>query len=73
MLYQVAGIYALTSRRDPADRARAFPLLASALRRGYGHDRIDTDSDLDPVREDPQFRRLLEAAHALRPAPPRTP
>jgi serine/threonine protein kinase/tetratricopeptide (TPR) repeat protein len=73
MLYQVAGIYALTSRRDPADRARAFPLLASALRRGYGHDRIDTDRDLDPVREDPRFRRLLEAAHALRPAPPRTP
>ncbi|HEX5270041.1 MAG TPA: tetratricopeptide repeat protein [Gemmataceae bacterium] len=73
MLYQVGGIYALTSRRDPEDRARAFGLLASALRQGYGHDRLDADRDLDPVREDPRFRRLLEAAHALRPAPPPTP
>jgi hypothetical protein len=70
MLYQAAGIYVLTSRREPDDRLRAFPLLASALRQGYGHDRIDGDHDLDAIREDPQFRRLLEAAHALRqPAP----
>jgi serine/threonine protein kinase/Tfp pilus assembly protein PilF len=65
MLYRVAGIYALTSRQAPDDRSRALPLLAAALRQGYGHDRIDADRDLDLVRDDPEFRRLLKAAHTL--------
>jgi serine/threonine protein kinase/tetratricopeptide (TPR) repeat protein len=72
-LYQVAGIYALTSRHDPEDRQRAFSLLASALGQGYGHDRIDSDRDFDPLRDDAQFRRLAEAAHVLRQNLPRAP
>jgi serine/threonine protein kinase/Flp pilus assembly protein TadD len=66
LLYQVAGIYALTSRSHKEDRERAFPLLAGALRGGFGYDLIATDHDLDPIRDDPQFQRLLEAAHMLR-------
>jgi serine/threonine protein kinase/tetratricopeptide (TPR) repeat protein len=64
-LYQVAGVYALTSRQKPDDRRRAFPLLAAALRHGFGYDVIGTDRDLDPIRDDPQFRHLLEAADTL--------
>jgi Flp pilus assembly protein TadD len=34
-LYQAACIYALTSRKEPADRREAYRLLASALWKGY--------------------------------------
>jgi serine/threonine protein kinase/Flp pilus assembly protein TadD len=69
-LYQVAGIYALTSRQQADDRGDAFPLLTAALRQGFGYDLIGTDPDLDPIRDDARFRQLLEAARALRQTPP---
>src|SRR5262249_54106026 len=58
--YQVAGIYALTSRSNPADRGEAFRLLSSALRGDYGFDLLDQDKDLDPIRAQPEFHRLVE-------------
>jgi tetratricopeptide (TPR) repeat protein len=64
--YQVAGIYALTSRQDPADRAEAFRLLQAAFQQGYGLDLIDRDPELVPIRELPEFRRLVDAARAQR-------
>jgi len=68
--YQVAGIYALTSRSNPEDRAEAFRLLSLALRNGYGFDYLDSDTDLDPIRKLPEFRRLADAAKSLRQAAP---
>jgi serine/threonine protein kinase/lipoprotein NlpI len=65
-VYQVAGIYALTSRGHPDDRQEALRLLASALRQGFGLELLDGDRDLDSVRELPEFRRVVEAARALR-------
>jgi tetratricopeptide (TPR) repeat protein len=70
-LYQVAGVYALTSRQHPDDRRRAFPLLATALRQGFGYDLIATDRDLTPLQDDPEFQRLLQAARALHQVRPR--
>jgi serine/threonine protein kinase/Flp pilus assembly protein TadD len=72
-LYQVAGIYALTSRQEPGDRAKALRLLKAALRKGFGLDLLDRDDDLDPVRALPEFRRLAEASRQFREAvaPPR--
>ena len=35
-LYQVAGIYALTSRQEPSDRLKAMELLWKALRTNFG-------------------------------------
>jgi tetratricopeptide (TPR) repeat protein len=64
-LYQVAGVYALTSREVATDRLRAFELLSAALRQGYGFDLIDTDPDLAPIRELPEFQRLVAAARTL--------
>jgi hypothetical protein len=69
-LYQVACIYALTSRQEPDDRLRAFPLLSAALRQGFGFELLDGDHDLDPIRDEAEFRRLVQAARALRPAAP---
>jgi serine/threonine protein kinase/tetratricopeptide (TPR) repeat protein len=64
--YQVAGIYALTSRQVPADGAEALRLLQLALQQGFGTDLIERDSDLDPIRSLPEFRRLAEAAKSPR-------
>ena len=55
--YQVAGIYALVSRRDPSGAARttAFRLLTLALKKGFGGELLAIDHDLDPIRDDPRF------------------
>jgi serine/threonine protein kinase/tetratricopeptide (TPR) repeat protein len=65
-VYQVAGIYALTSRQDPDDRREAFRLLGSALSQGFGLDLLDRDRDLDPIRNQAEFGKLVEAARAHR-------
>jgi serine/threonine protein kinase/Tfp pilus assembly protein PilF len=67
--YQVAGIYALTSKATPADRPQAFRLLGAALQRGCGFDLLENDRDLDPIRNCPEFRKLADAARAIRATP----
>jgi serine/threonine protein kinase/Tfp pilus assembly protein PilF len=64
-LYQVACIYALNSRQNADDRVQAFHLLSLALRSGFGLDLVAEDRDLDPLRDRPEFRRVVEAARAL--------
>ncbi len=64
--YQVADIYALTSKQVPDDANVAIRLLALALRRDCGLDYIATDSDLEPLRNNARFQRLVESAKALR-------
>jgi serine/threonine protein kinase/tetratricopeptide (TPR) repeat protein len=65
-LYQVACIYALTSRQQPEDRREALRLLERALDGGYGGQLLDVDPDLNPLRNSAEFRRLLETARASR-------
>jgi tetratricopeptide (TPR) repeat protein len=72
-LYQVAGIYALTSKEQPEDRFEAFALLSKALRSGFGWAYVDGDPDLNPIRKTPEFRQLCEAARALHWQSPRPP
>ena len=64
-LYQVACIYALTSRQNPQDRLRAFELLSYGLKGGFGLDIVDSDNDLDPIRQTPEFRRIVTAAREI--------
>jgi serine/threonine protein kinase/Tfp pilus assembly protein PilF len=71
-LYQVACIYALTARKEPQDKLRAFQLLAGALRHGFGLDWIDDDSDLDLMRKEPEYQRIVRAARALHARPKRS-
>ncbi len=67
-LYQAANIYSLTSRQHPEDALDAFPLLALALRQGFGLDYVDGDADFDPVRNHPEFRRVVKSAREAPPA-----
>ena len=64
--YQVAGVYALSSKANPADLREAYSLLDSALRDGFGFEYLDKDPELDPIRKDPDFKKLVDAARAYR-------
>ncbi len=66
--YQLAGVYALMAKTHPDDAKRAFELLRSALKDGYGYDLIRIDPDLATVRDRPEFRKLIEAAKQLLPS-----
>ncbi len=68
-VYQVAGIYALTSRQNPGDRLEALRLLEIALSQGFGLDLVEKDRDLDAIRDGLEFRQLVESARARRAAP----
>jgi tetratricopeptide (TPR) repeat protein len=65
-IYQVAGIYALTSRQQPRDRREALRLLAIALRKDASWQRVlPDDHDFDPIRDQPEFHELLRAFAVL--------
>jgi serine/threonine protein kinase/tetratricopeptide (TPR) repeat protein len=70
ILYRGGNVYALTSRKNPADRSEAYHLLAAALRNGFGYEELADDADLKPIQDQPEFRRLLEAARTLQAHPP---
>jgi tetratricopeptide (TPR) repeat protein len=65
--YQVACVYAHLSKGEPGYRADAIRLLTAALRAGYGFEHIETDKDLDPIRDTPEFRRVIESVRGLKP------
>jgi tetratricopeptide (TPR) repeat protein len=67
VVYQLAGVYALTSKAHPEDARTAFRLLADALRLGVGFEYVETDPDLAPLRSLPEFKLIVETARALRP------
>jgi tetratricopeptide (TPR) repeat protein len=61
VLYRAACIFALTSRSAPdptADRHQAIGYLARALESGFGFEIVETDTDLAPLRDDPEFAEL---------------
>lgn len=68
--YQLAGVYALLSREQTDHKAQAFSLLETALRAGFGANLIERDSDLDSLRTDSRFKRLLDAVQTLHGAQP---
>ena len=73
-LYQAACVHALSSRTHPDDRAEALHLLGVALKNGFGLQIVDHDHDLDPVRDDPTFRPIVDEARvAARGSPASSP
>jgi tetratricopeptide (TPR) repeat protein len=69
VVYQAACVFALTSREQPADAAEALALLQIALHRGFGHDLLGRDTDLDPLRKRPEFLRLTDNSPTKRGSP----
>jgi tetratricopeptide (TPR) repeat protein len=65
-LYQIACVYALTAKTNPEDKREALRLLWDALRGGFGFEFVHTDTDLDSLRGDQDFKDLVKDAEALR-------
>jgi len=63
--YQAACVYALVSGNDPTYKVEGIRLIATALRRGFGYDLISTDTDLNPLRADANFRTLAEGVRVM--------
>lgn len=61
-LFQVAGLFAQLAKSDPKAKDEAVSYLARALRAGFNNPALlDGDTDLDPVRKDPAFEKVLTA------------
>ncbi len=72
--YQAARIYALTSKFHAEDRRHALKKLSFALRNGYGWEQFQTDPDLEALRNEAEYQKLVQIAPILaRPVPPRMP
>ena len=68
LVYQVACVYALTSKIVAEDKQEAMSLLASSFRANANIARLAwTDKDMDPIREDIEFKRLVSASEILAP------
>lgn len=65
-LFQVAGLFAQLSRGEPKAKDEALVYLGQALRAGFNNPNLlKTDPDLDPVRSDPRFQKILAAVDQL--------
>ena len=67
-LYQMAGVYAQLSKRDSTGKSRqqALQLAAKAFRTGFDKFNIViSDPDLDPLRDDAEFKELVQHARKL--------
>ena len=67
-LYQMAGLYAQLSKTDKTGLARqqALEHAAKAFRTGFDQFAlIGEDPDIDPIRNDPEFKQLVEHAKKL--------
>ena len=64
--YQAACVFAIVSKTDPKYRDEAVRLVATALLRGFGHDFLLTDEDLDPIRDNEQFRKLADGVKVMK-------
>ncbi len=51
--------------QEPDDRVPALHFLSRALRSGFGFEHLDTDRDLDALRDRPEFKQLVESARRL--------
>jgi hypothetical protein len=64
----MAGLYAQISKhsRSAEDRKWALHLLAMTLRKGFNQlDLVASDTDLAPIRQEPEYSRLAELARQL--------
>ncbi len=63
--YQAACVFALVSKSDPKHKEEAVRLVAASLLRGFGHDYLLTDTDIDPLRGDDRLKKLVDGVKVM--------
>jgi eukaryotic-like serine/threonine-protein kinase len=61
-LYQIASAHALLASQREQCRHDSLKFLAQALQRGYGAALLDSDPDLNSIRDDAAFQALRQSA-----------
>jgi uncharacterized membrane protein YfbV (UPF0208 family) len=64
----MAGLFAQISRHEKSTDAKveSLRLLGQALRLGFTDVKLlKSDTDLDPIRDDPEYKRLADVAERL--------
>jgi tetratricopeptide (TPR) repeat protein len=64
--YHAGCVLAIVSRKDPRHRDEAVRLVATALLRGWGHEYLLTDDDLDALYMDERFKKLLDGVKVMK-------
>jgi eukaryotic-like serine/threonine-protein kinase len=64
--YRAACVYAIATNKKPEMKGECLRLLAMALGNGYGHDLVNTDHDLDAIRDRPEFKQLTALTGFMR-------
>lgn len=64
--YKAGCVFAVLSRTDPKYRDEGLRLIATAILRGFGHDDILGDDDLNAFRDDERFRKLTDGVKAMK-------
>ncbi len=65
LMFQVASAWSLCSKNQPDLRTQAWKWLARAIVAGYGANLLDSDPDLEPLRDDPEFVTIRRTAWLL--------
>jgi tetratricopeptide (TPR) repeat protein len=67
LLFRAAGVYALTSRVDAEDVELALDLLrrAAFADPGLVLSRMEADTDLQPIRQHPEYQKVLSSLKLL--------
>ena len=65
LMFQVASAWSLCSKNQPELRTQAWKWLTRAVVAGYGTALLDTDPDLEPLRDDPEFATIRRTAWLL--------
>ena len=52
--------------KDAKQREEGVKLVAKALLKGFGHEYLLTDADLDPLRGDERFKKLVEGVKIMK-------
>jgi len=65
LMFQVASAWSLCSKNQPELRTQAWKWLTRAVVAGYGTALLDTDPDLELLRDDPEFATIRRTAWLL--------
>ena len=65
-VYRAACALALASEKDAAVKNECLGCLANAVNRGYGYDLLETDKDLNPIRQAPEFKQFVALTRMVR-------
>lgn len=64
-IFQIASAHSLLATKRKESLRQSLHFLALAIQRDYGHDLLETDPDLDNLRQETEFKELLSVSQLM--------